>query len=264
MTTSRAGSARADRWRVLVVDDEPPARDLLRELLAVHSDLDLVGEAADGDEALRWLTTHEIDVVFLDIRMPERNGFEVLGRLSPDRLPEIVFVTAFDRYAVRAFEVAAVDYLLKPYDRERLDLALGRVRRRLEQQRGTTKATSLERVLERLEQGNRPPRRLFLRVGERVVPVGVDEVRWFEAHRKLVRVHAGLRTLEVRDSLKRLEDELDGDQFVRVSRSALVNLERVVEIQRWFHGELILLLDDGSQVPTTRRYRSRVEERIGR
>ena len=252
----------SERWRALVADDEPLARELLRDLLAPHNDIELVGEAEDGAEAMRWLASSDVDLVFLDIRMPEKNGFDVLRGLPADRVPEVIFVTAFDRYAVRAFDVAAVDYLLKPYDQERLDIAVGRVRRRL-QERDRRAARHLGQVFDQLEKREAFAQRLFLKSGERIVPVEAAAIRWLEADGKLVRVHAGRRTIEVRDSLVRFEREvLDPERFVRVSRSALVNLDRITEIQRWFHGELILLLDDGAQVPTTRRFRKRVEARI--
>ncbi|MEM8960358.1 MAG: LytTR family DNA-binding domain-containing protein [Acidobacteriota bacterium] len=248
--------------RALIVDDEPLARALLHELLAEHDDIDVVGEARDGDEAVDLLRRHAVDVVFLDIRMPERDGFEVLRALST--LPHVVFVTAFDRYAVRAFEVAAVDYLLKPYDRERLDLALERVRER-HRRAETIDTDRLHTLIDRLDRRSRYAERLFLKVGERTAVVPVRDVRWLEARRKLVRVHAGGRVFDVRDSLKRFEaEDLDPERFIRVSRSAIVHLEHVTEIQPWFHGEIVLLLDDGAQVTTTRAYRDRVAGLLGR
>jgi two-component system LytT family response regulator len=173
-------------------------------------------------------------------------------------LAVLVFVTAFDRYAVQAFEVEAADFLLKPYDQARLDAALDRVRKRRRTSREPDPGRLLA-LLARLERERAFPRRLFLKHGERTVAMSVADIRWLEAKGKKIRVHAGRRTVEIRDSLKRLEQEdLDPNHFVRISRSAIVNADHIVEIQPWFHGEVVVLLDDGSQVPSTRGYRGRL------
>ncbi|MCG8460321.1 MAG: LytTR family DNA-binding domain-containing protein, partial [Holophagales bacterium] len=185
---------------------------------------------------------------------------------EPSAMPRVVFVTAFDHYAVRAFEVAAVDYLLKPYDEERLALALDRVRERLGEAGPDGSEAERRRLLDaldRLDRRREYPERLFLKVGERNVRQPVSEIRWLEAQSKKVRVHAKGRTLEVRDSLVHFEELLDPERFVRVSRSAIVNLDRVVEAQPWFHGDYVLLLDDGAQVTSTRTFRPRLARFFG-
>jgi len=259
--------------RVLLVDDEPLALELLRDLLARHPDVVIAGEARDGAQAAHRLNTETFDAVFLDVQMPELDGFEVLRSVAPERLPQVVFVTAFDRHAVRAFEVAAIDFLLKPYDQERLNLALDRVRQRLAEET-RPRAEDQHRLLaflnqldqlDQLDQRRSFPDRLFLREGERTVVLPVAEIRWLEARGKKVSIHGNRRTVEVRDTLKRFEEEdLDPQHFLRVSRSAIVHVAHIAEIQPWFRGELVLLLKDGTQVSTTRGYRDRVTGLLGK
>lgn len=262
--------------RVLLADDEPLARQLLKELLEPHNEMEVVAEAADGVEAAELLGSLDIDVVFLDIRMPGLNGFGVLRSLPADRQLQVVFATAYDHYAVDAFEVAAVDYLLKPYEPRRLATTVERLRQRqgqlhrqmagetAESPRAVAGRDDMLDILERLDRPSRYADRLFLKRGERTVVVQVRDIRRLQADRKQVEVHAGRRVIKVRDSLKRLEGELDPDHFVRVNRSTIVHVEHVVEIQPWFHGEWVLLLDDGGQIPTTRTYRHRIGGILGR
>ncbi len=258
--------------RVLLADDEPLARRLLRELLEAHDDLAVVAEAADGVEAAERLRALEIDVVFLDIRMPGLDGFGVLRALDPQRQLQVVFATAYDHYAVEAFEVAAVDYLLKPYDPRRLATTVERLRQRQQEgaeaktgsEEGSAGPNDLLEILQRLDRPTRYADRLFLKKGERTVVVHTRDIRCLKADRKHVEVHAGRRVVTVRDSLKRFEGELDPEYFVRVNRSTIVHVDHIVEIQPWFHGEWVLLLDDGGQIPTTRTYRHRIGGILGR
>ncbi|HEX2254060.1 MAG TPA: LytTR family DNA-binding domain-containing protein [Thermoanaerobaculia bacterium] len=273
--------------RAFVVDDEPLARELLVAMLADHPDVEVTGQYGDGASALAALSRQPPDVLFLDVRMPELSGFEVLAALPAGggaRLPAVVFVTAFDEYALRAFDVSAVDYLLKPFDEARLAQALARVRSHLgrgaegddEQRRRLGDLLArLESVAERVVEGDAAAapgaepgarsagpgggylRRLVARSDERAVLVPVEQVRWLEAAGKWVRVHADTE-FTLRDTMARLEAALDPERFVRVSRSAIVNLDRVREIQTWFHGDHQIVLDNGDRVKTTRGYREAV------
>ncbi|HEX7004551.1 MAG TPA: LytTR family DNA-binding domain-containing protein [Trueperaceae bacterium] len=241
-----------NRLRAVVADDEPLARRLLEELLRRQGDVEVAANCANGAEALRALEEEQPDVLFLDIQMPELDGFEVLGRLPPARRPVVVFVTAYDRFAVRAFEVNAVDYLLKPFDEERLEAALGRVRTRLSQARPS--GSQLAEVLAQL----RPKgfqTRIAVHEGDRIFLLPVERIDWIEAAGKRVKIHSASRQLAARESIGALEENLDPQRFVRVSRSAIINIDRIREIQRWFQGQYILILEGGEKVTTTRTYR---------
>jgi two-component system LytT family response regulator len=245
--------------RVAIVDDEPPARRLLRELLARHDDVMLVGEYATGSEAIEGLLATPADLAFLDIRLPDLDGFDVLRELPAEQAPAVVFVTAFDDFAIRAFEVEAVDYLLKPFDEERFDRALARARR----VRSEPERHGLERVLALLEQLQRPAQRFLTRLpvrnGERTVLVPVAEIAWVEAAGKHSRVHTRSGAAVVPDTLRKLHRLLEPSRFVRISRSAVVNLDHVAEIHSWFHGDHMVVLRSGERIPSTRGYRGSLE-----
>jgi two-component system LytT family response regulator len=239
--------------RTVIVDDEPPARELLAEMLAAHPDVDVVAEYGSGTEALGGIAEHQPDLVFLDVQMPGRTGLEVAAALGAEA-PAVIFVTAHDRYAVRAFEVHALDYLLKPFSPARLAATLQRVRS------GASPAAASAPVAEAVEMllARERGRRLAIRVGERTYLRRVDEVDWVEADAKFVRIHLGGTAYTMRETMKSMEERLDPTRFVRVSRSAIVNLDRVVEIQPWFNGDQVLILESGATVTTTRGYRDRL------
>lgn len=245
------------RVRTAVVEDEPLARDLLRGLVAARPELDLVAEHASGVEALPALRSERIELLLLDVRMPEMDGFELLARLAPD-LPAVVMVTAHDEYSLRAFEVAAVDFLLKPVDDRRFDDAVDRV---LERLRDRTWRRDVERLLEVVER-LRPDRFLDLlpiRSTDRIVLQPVADVVWFESSGNHVLVHTARETHRIRDSLAEIGRVLDPARFVRISRSAIVNVGRIREIRPWFRGDYQLLLQGGATVQSTRAHRDAIE-----
>jgi two-component system LytT family response regulator len=248
--------------RALIVDDEPLARDRLRHLLRNASDIEIVGECRDGASAVEAVRTARPDLLFLDVQMPELDGFDVLRRLDPDATPIVVFVTAYDRYAIDAFEVQALDYLLKPFDRARFERTLQRVRDQLltDPGGGARRMAAMLAALPR----RAPPPRLVVRSGGRVLFLPVAEIDWIEAADNYVRLHAGRQIHVMRESLQRLETTLDPAQFVRIHRSTMVNLDRVREIQPWFHGEHVLILQDGAKLVTGRAYRKRIDRLLGR
>jgi two-component system LytT family response regulator len=224
--------------RVLVVDDEPPARKKLRRLLAAHADVHVLGEAGSGAEALRVLAEQEPDLVFLDVQMPDMDGFEVLRRLgSPVRFRP-VFVTAHEAFAVRAFDVDALDYLLKPVDPRRFD-------RMLERARQAIAAAPSARF----------PERLLVTDRDRSYYVAASSIDWLESDRNYVVIHAGGAEHVVRGTLESFASMLDPDRFVRISRSHVVRLDAIVENARLDHGERRLTLRDGAALTWTRRYR---------
>lgn len=248
--------------RVLIVDDEPPARERIRGLLADERDIRILKEVESGLEAVSAIRELSPDLVFLDVQMPGLDGFGVLDALEGERLPVIVFVTAYDAYAVRAFEVHALDYLLKPFDRDRFQATLERVRLTL----GESTEESAEPVAVPLGEGSdRPPlRRLLGRREGRLIVLKVAEIDWMESAANYVSLHVGKESYLVRETLQSLEQRLDPDQFIRIHRSTIVNLDRVQEIEPYFHGDYIVKLRDGQRLTLSRTYRERVQRQLGK
>ncbi|HYW13547.1 MAG TPA: LytTR family DNA-binding domain-containing protein [Longimicrobium sp.] len=250
--------------RVLIVDDEPPARAKVRRFLAADAEIDVVGEAGSGPEAVDAIQRMRPDLVFLDIQMPGTDGFGVLGALEEGTPPHVVFVTAYDEYALRAFEVHAVDYLLKPFDADRFRTALARAKERV---RARPPADDLEQRIRRALAEVRPPSayldRVLVRTGDRAVFLRTDEIDWLEAEENYVRVHAGRESHLVRGTLAGLEERLDPARFVRVHRSHVVNLGSIRELHPWSHGDWMIVLRDGRELMLSRRYRDRLPELAG-
>lgn len=246
--------------RVLVVDDEAPARAKVKRLLAEDARFQLAGEAADGHEALAQVDALRPDLLLLDIQMPGLTGFEVLEALGPESCPQVVFSTAYDAFALKAFDAHAVDYLLKPYDAERFGKALDKAHARL------AGARSDEARLEALLSGvarARPLERLVVKVGEAWVPLRLDTVLRLSAEDKYVRLHTESGEHLVRQSLRVLEGRLDPARFVRVHRGDIVNLDAVARLEPWTHGDGILVLKGGGTVVLSRTYRQAFVERWG-
>jgi two-component system LytT family response regulator len=245
--------------RVLIVDDEPIARRGVRQQLQSESDVDVIGECGDGAAAIEAISELSPDLVFLDIQMPEVGGFDVVEAIGVARMPAVVFVTAYDEHALRAFDVHAVDYVLKPIDRHRFRTAVERARGRL-----AHATTALDRrVADALGVLGRPPsdyaKRLAIKGDGRVMLVDVDEVDRLEAAGNYVEVHTAARHHLLRETLTSLEARLDPARFVRVSRSSIVNSSRVRELQPMFNGDFVVVLRDGTKVAGSRRYRAAFE-----
>lgn len=243
--------------RVLIVDDEAPARAKLRRYLSSDHRADVVGEATNGVEAVECIVSLRPDLVLLDAQMPGLDGFEVLAALEQDEVPHIVFVTAHDGHAVRAFEVQALDYLLKPVDRARLGSAIGRV---IEAGRP---ARDVVRVLDDRSRAAQSLERFLVRERGRLRLVSVGDVDWIGAAGNYVELHVGSSTHLVRGTLSELEGRLPAERFARVHRSTIVNLDRVKELQPWSHGDQLLLLEDGTELRLSRRYRDRIQGVFG-
>lgn len=245
--------------KTLIVDDEPLARERIRALLAPHAGFEVLAECANGMTAVQAITNLQPDLVFLDVQMPELGGFEVLEALAHERLPAIIFVTAYDNYALRAFEVHALDYLLKPFDRERFAKALQRAQEYVQHGQNALQQR-LQNLLEELQRERRYVERLVLKTAGRVFFVKVAEVDWAEAEANYVRLHAGRETHLLRETLTHLETKLDPQKFLRLSRSLLVNLDRIKELQPWSNnGEYVVILQNGARLRSSRNYRARVE-----
>jgi two-component system, LytTR family, response regulator len=248
-------SAPLGPWRTLVVDDEPLARQTLRLLLSREEDFVVVSECGHGAEAIEAIGRERPDVLWLDVQMPEVDGFDVLRRIGPEAAPVIVFVTAYDRYALQAFEQHALDYLLKPFSDERFAAVLERVRTRL---RERSFASLAERLSDLLAATAPESRQLVIRDAGRTLVIPHDDILWIEAEDYCARIHLRERTLLVRDSLRALADTLDGAGFVRVHRSAIANVACIREIEPLASGDQRLTLEDGTVLRISRTWRAQV------
>jgi two-component system LytT family response regulator len=252
--------------RVVVADDEPIGRQRLVRLLQAEPDTEVLAACADGEEAVEAIREHAPDVVLLDIQMPHLDGFEVVAALGDAQQPAVIFVTAHDQYALRAFEVHAFDYLLKPVDQDRLRHALARA---LAPGPRSAPGGSTRRILTLLEELNARERgrgrdRLVVRTPERAFFLRSETVDWVEAAGKFVHLHVGRAVHALRESMAELEQELDPVRFLRISRSAIVNIDRIQEIQPWFQGDYVLILTDGTRLTSTRGYRDNMRKLLGR
>jgi two-component system LytT family response regulator len=252
------------KLRVVIADDEPPARELLATLLAREAGVELVGLAADGAEALEVIRAQTPQLVFLDIQMPGLDGFGVLAALPPESLPLIVFVTAFSEHAVRAFEAQALDYLLKPFEFDRVHQAVERARKALGNGAEAGYARRLLALLGDLRGGEDAWDRVAVRDGERTVFLRPEEIDWAEADGNYVKLHVGREVHLWRTPLHDAETRLGKSGFLRVNRSTLVNLDRVHAWEPMFHGDSTIVLRDGSRVTLTRTHRERFEEKVAR
>jgi len=247
------------KHRTLIVDDEPLARERLSRWLEAEPDLEVIGECADGRQAVERILTDRPALVFLDVQMPELDGFGVLEALHGEPLPVIVFATAYDQFAVKAFEVHAVDYLLKPFDRERLRVALDRARQRLARPASPAMPEELAALLADLRPREGYPARIAVRSEGRVALVRADDIDWVEASDNYVILHVGAENHILRDTLTAFEARLNPERFLRISRSTIVNMDRIKELQPLFHGEYAVILRNGTRLTLSRGYRDKLK-----
>lgn len=255
-----------EKLKVLLVDDEPIARAGLCKLLAAHPDFSVVGECRNGREAIQALNELAIDLVFLDVQMPKLGGFDVIAAIGADAMPAVVFVTAYDQYAIQAFEVDAADYLLKPFDEERFEKTIARVRKHF--QRGETQALNerLHSLLNRLDKTEAAPpqsNRIVVRSAGRIQFVNVEELDWIEAAGNYVRLHVGDSEHLLRETMDAMSARLPADQFFRIRRAVIVNAERIREMLPLFKGEYLIRLKDGTELTSSRRYRDQLDALLG-
>ena len=250
--------------RILIVDDEAIARRHLSSLLAAETDLELVGECRDGPEAVEAIRRSRPDLLFLDIQMPGMDGFQVLENLQPEERPAVIFVTAHDDYAVRAFRVHALDYLLKPFDAQRLRETLDRAREEAWRTSSMERAERLQGLVRENAGRPRPLERMAVKQGEETLILRTEEIDWLEANANYVLLHAGPRSFPVRRTLGSMEETLDPYRFVRVHRSAIVNVDRISRLVPWSHGDMKITLEDGTELNLSRRYRDRLERLVDR
>lgn len=246
--------------RALIVDDEPLARRGIRRLLQSAPDIEIVGEAGNGQDAIVAVEKQKPDLVFLDIQMPLLDGFATLEKIGLENLPEIVFITAFDEHAIHAFEINALDYLLKPVDAERFEKCLERVRERMKNSQGEKlddKISSLLKSLERVESNAEKTflSRIVIKDAGRIFFVGADEIIWISSEGNYVKIHTKGKSHLLRETMDGLENKLDPREFLRLRRSTIVRIEQIKELQPLFNGEFAIILKNGTQLASSRRYR---------
>jgi two-component system, LytTR family, response regulator len=247
--------------RALIVDDEPPARARVRALLENEPDVCVVGECADGITAATTIATTRPNVVFLDVEMPEQDGFEMLQSLDLASELHVVFVTAYDHYALRAFEVHAADYLLKPFDRERFQQTVAHLRERIAASNWPGARAQLQRLLQDVTRA-RTDSRVVVKTDGRLVVLDPDSIDWIAADGNYARIHLGSEQYLVRETLSSLAQRLDPTRFARIHRSTIVNLRQVHELHPLFHGEYVIVLRSGARLTLSRTYREALREQF--
>ena len=251
--------------RAILVDDEPLAREKVRTFLEDELDIEVIAECRDGREAVEKIDSEKPDLVFLDVQMPEMDGFEVLENLEEEAIPTVVFTTAFDQYALKAFDVHAVDYLLKPFDRERFKEAVDRARQSIQRQQSGDVREQLMALLKDVgKERSTYPERLVIKSSGRVVFLKAEEIDWVDAAGNYVRLHAGKESHMLRETMGRLEQRLDPELFIRIHRSTIVNVERIKELQQQFHGDYLVVLHNGQRLTLSRSYRDKIQSLLDR
>src|SRR3954471_22119688 len=252
------------KTRVLIADDEPLGRARLRMLLAQEPWIEIVAECADAPATIAAIEKLHPELVFLDVQMPGGSGFDVIETVGAARMPFVIFVTAFDRYALRAFDVHALDYLLKPFDRDRFQQALTRANQQLEKQNGGDIEKRLAAIVNDLRPTKVKTDRFVVKSGGRIFFVRTSEIDWIEAAGNYVKLHVGNDSHLIRETMNAVETKLSPDTFVRIHRCHIVNIEQVRELQPWFNGEYVVFLKNGTRLTLSRGYRERLQDRIGR
>src|SRR6266487_6150569 len=250
--------------RALIADDEALARKFIRRMLKDDHDVEIVGECSNGKEAVAMIRKQHPDLVFLDVQMPEMDGFGVLESIGVERLPEIIFATAYEQYAIRAFELHALDYLLKPFDQARFKDAIKHAKERFRSQRQKDGRLQMSALLESIKNKPQYLDRLVIKAGGRITFLRTNEINWIEADDKYVHLHASKARPMVRQTLSAMEAQLDPARFRRVHRSAIVNVERIAELQPLFSGEYSILLQDGTKLTLRRNYKDKLFELLGK
>jgi two-component system, LytTR family, response regulator len=250
--------------RAMVVDDEPLARRRILDLLEEAEDVEVVAECANGQDAIEAFEESPPDLLFLDIQMPELDGFDVLQAIGIGQVPVVIFVTAYDQFALRAFEAHAMDYLLKPFDDERFEAALQRARERIREREGGDLDRRLRALLGDVRGGRGYLQRLVVPTGHRSLFIRTEEIDWIEAERNYVRLHVGGRSYLLRENLSRMESALDPATFCRIHRSTIVNIDRIRAVESLFRGEYLVVLQDGTELTSGRSYRTALHQLMGK
>jgi two-component system, LytTR family, response regulator len=248
--------------RAFIVDDEPLARRGLSRFLKHDPEAEVVGETGDGESAVSEILEKKPDLVFLDVQMPEMDGFEVARRIGPAKTPALIFVTAYDRYALRAFETNAIDYLLKPVAQARFEKALARAKQRIAEKSNQYLVQRMAAMLDQIKRQEEYLDRLPVSENGRIFFANTEEIEWIEANGNYARLHLGAATHEIRETLTTLESKLNPRHFLRIHRSAIINVRMIKEIQPWFHGYHLVLLRNGQELRMS-RYQGDIAKKLG-
>lgn len=246
--------------RTMIIDDEPLARERVKRFLRDEDEIEIIGECGNGVDAVGAIKEKKPDLVFLDIQMPEKNGFEVIRSLNGKYMPTVVFVTAYDQYALQAFDVHALDYLLKPFTRERLHRAVVRAREQIDGKRYGKIDERLTSLIADLKTEKKYLERLVVKTTGRVFFLKADEIDWIEAAGNYVKLHVGRETHMIRETMNGIEAKLDPDRFLRIHRSTVVHIDRIKELHPMFSGDYAVILRDGTELALSRNYRERFVE----
>ncbi len=241
--------------RALIIDEESSVRGIIREMLKEDPDAEVAGECGNGREAVRLIKSLAPDLLFLDARVNGMSGFEVLEALKMERLPAVIFVTAGAQYAVRAFELHALDYLLKPINRERLNVAWQRAKTQIQLEKSDGRDQRILALLKELKTGPNYLERLVIKIARRILFLETDQIYWIKAEGNYVRLHDKQRSYLLRETISSIEGRLDPGKFVRIHRSAIVRIDRIQELRPWFHGKYRVILNNGTQLMLSRNYR---------
>lgn len=254
--------AEAELIRLLIVDDEPLAREKIREMAKDDPELEIIGECFNGEQAIAAVRSLRPDILLLDVQMPVMGGFEVLETLAPENLPLTIFVTAYDQYAVRAFDVHAFDYLLKPFDRERFRVAIQRAKEQLHRDKHNGLDVRILALLEQIKAKTRYQARLVVKTGGRVYFLETDEIEWIEAEGNYVNIHTAKKAYLLRETISSLASQLEPKKFIRIHRSTIVNISSIRELQPWTHGEYQVILHNGKQLMLSRNFRENLQHAL--
>ena len=248
----------------LIVDDEALARKFIRRMLKDERDVEVLGECNDGKSAVAMIQKQKPDLVFLDVQMPAMDGFGVLEAIGPELPTAVIFTTAYEKYAIRAFELHALDYLLKPFDQTRFRDAMRHARDQLKQRQNEDGRLQISALLESVKAQSKYLERLIIKADGRISFLSAREINWIEADDKYVHLHTAKGSRMVRQTLTAMESQLDPGKFLRIHRSAVVNVERIKELEPTFNGEHVVLLDDGTKLTLSRSYRQKLFEHLGK
>lgn len=248
------------RIRTVVVDDEPLACKRLEKLLKEDEEIELISLCANGEEAIKQINEEQPDLVFLDIQMPEINGFDVLQNIDQEEAPLIIFVTAYDEYALKAFEVHALDYLMKPFKKERFFESLNRAKKALEQDSRAGMNSKIENLLEYLEPAQGSLSRILVKSSGRYFFLKTTDIDWIESAGNYVRIHSGGNNYLIRETMINMEKKLDSDTFFRIHRSTIINVNKVKELEQWFHGDYQVIMYNEEKLTMSRNYKELLEK----
>lgn len=252
------------KTRVLVVDDEKLARERVVALLKGEPEFEVIGECADGQSAVQTILKEKPDLVLLDVQMPELDGFAVVEALGADAMPPVIFVTAHEKFALKAFDVHAIDYLLKPFDRERFQLALKRAKEKIARENPAELQQKVSALISDFQAQPKNTGRLVVKTEGRVLLLKAEDVDWVEAADNYVILHVGADNHMLRETLTSIEKRLPAEKFLRINRSTIVNLDRIKELQPLFHGEYVVILKTGAKLTLSRGYRDKLDLLLGR